>query len=160
FCEEHRLPLQASGKLIVATDASEEPRLRLLFERGQQHGLNVSWLSREQAREIEPFVECHAAVRVPETAIVDFARVCQTLLQNLKARNVDVQLATEFRGAEPTAGGFRVHTNARTLETRAIVNCGGLQCDRVARRAGVAVPGRIVPFRGDFYDLRPERAHL
>ena len=160
FCEQNHLPLQASGKLIVAMDASEEPRLRLLLERGRQHGLNVYWLTPQQAKEIEPFVSCSAAVHVPETAVVDFARVCEKLLLDLRARNVHVKLATEFRAAENTAAGYRVHTSSGSIEARAIVNCGGLQCDRVAHRAGAEVPGRIVPFRGDFYDLRPERAHL
>lgn len=160
FCEDNHLPLQVSGKLIVATDPGEEPRLKLLFERGRQHGLNVAWLTRDQAKEIEPFVECHAAVHVPETAIVDFGRVCQNLLERLRASQVDVRLATEFRRAENTAGGFRVHTSAEPIASRTIINCGGLQCDRVALRSGAEVPGRVVPFRGDFYDLRPDRQHL
>ncbi len=160
FCEDNRLPLQVSGKLIVATDASEEARLKLLFERGRRHGLHVAWLSREQAKEIEPFVECHAAVHVPETAIIDFGRVCQSLIKQLRSRHVDVKLATEFRHAETTAQGFLIHTSAQPIEARTIINCGGLQCDRVARRSGAEVPGRIVPFRGDFYDLRPGREHL
>jgi (S)-2-hydroxyglutarate dehydrogenase len=160
FCEEHRLPLTASGKLLVATDASEEPRLRLLFDRGRQHGLNVSWLTREQAQEIEPFVACQAAVHVPETAIVDFARVCHALVSTLRDHGVAIMFGTEFRAAESDGRGFRVHTNKEYIETRAIVNCGGLQCDRVARHAGVEVPGRIIPVRGDFYDLHPDRVHL
>jgi L-2-hydroxyglutarate oxidase len=160
FCAENHLPLQVSGKLIVASDASEEPRLRLLFERGLQHGLNVTWLDGEQAREIEPYVECHAAIHVPETALVDFSSVCRTLLENLRGRNVDVRLATEFRRADTAAGGFYVQTSTSGIATRAIINCAGLQCDRVAGRAGARIPGRIIPFRGDFYHLRPERAHL
>lgn len=160
FCEEQRLPIRVSGKLIVATEPHEEARLRVLFDRGKSHGLTVTWLNAEQAKEFEPHVRCHSAVHVAETAVVDFPRVCEALLQILREQQVYVLLGTTFRGAKIEPDGFTAHTNRRSIAARAIVNCGGLQCDRVARRAGAQVPGRIIPFRGDYYDLRPGRENL
>ncbi|HLU45703.1 MAG TPA: L-2-hydroxyglutarate oxidase [Natronosporangium sp.] len=161
FCATHGIPARTCGKLIVATDDAELPRLRALQERAQANQLKVRWLDGQQAREYEPHLSARAALHVPDTGIVDFSQVCRTLADLVTKAGGTVQLGAEVIGIRPDrARTHRVLTTAGDLPADLVINCAGLYADRVARLAGAQPPVRIVPFRGEYYVLRPDRAAL
>lgn len=160
FCTEHGIPVQVCGKLIVATSESELPRLRALHERAAANGLAVSMLDSAQAAEYEPHVSCVAAMRVPSTGIVDYAAVCRTLATLVAKHGGQVRLGTRLTGVRAVSGGFRLATTAGEVPADVLINCAGLYADRVARLAGVDPPAAIIPFRGEYYELRPDRRDL
>jgi len=159
FCTEHDVPVEVTGKLIVATDESELPRLNALHERAVANGIPARLLTTAEAREHEPYVDCSAAVHVPSTGIVDFAAVCRTLATLVEERGGALRLGARVTGIRPGAL-TTIHTTAGDVTADVLVNCAGLHADRLARLAGVDPPARVVPFRGEYYDLRPERRHL
>jgi len=160
FARDRGLPVEVTGKLVVATEPEELPRLDALFEKGRANGVPVSRLTPEQARELEPNVACLAAVHVETTAIVDYVAVCRALAAELGARGAVLRPATRVVGL--TVDGERTVVETTEGEVRAdvVVNCAGLASDRVAAMTGSAPPVRIVPFRGEYFLLRPERAEL
>jgi L-2-hydroxyglutarate oxidase LhgO len=162
FCREYGVPHEICGKLVVAADESEVPRLLDLFERGRANGLGgLQLLNLEQMREIEPHTGGVKGLRVPEEGIVDYGAVCAALLRSIRERGGEVHTSTavkEFR--REGAGEWRIGTTAGDYTADYFVNCAGLHCDRVAERAGVRRDARIVPFRGEYYMLKPERQSL
>lgn len=161
FAREHGVPVEVCGKLVVATDPGELPRLVALSERAAANGVPFRRLSAAQAGEYEPEVSCVAALRVTTTAIIDFTAVCEALAAGLAAAGADLRLNTAARGIRRGAlGGVEVATGDAVLRADALVNCAGLQSDRVARLAGVVPEAAIVPFRGEYHELRPEARHL
>ncbi len=161
FCRHHGIPHEICGKLVVATDASELPRLEDMLERGRSNGLRgLRRLSPEEAREIEPHVRCAGAIHVPEEGIVSYAAVCGTLAQEIVDRGAEVRTGAGVERLVREGGGWRIVTTAGEFTSRVLVNCAGLHSDRVARMAGTRPPCRIVPFRGEYQHLRPEREHL
>jgi L-2-hydroxyglutarate oxidase len=161
FCAEHQLPVQVCGKLIVATGPAELPRLHALHERARANRLAVSLLTPAEAAEHEPRVACVAALHVPSTGIVDFAAVCRTLATLVEKAGGQVRLGTRVTAIRERPGGsFRLATTGGEVGADVIVNCAGLHADRVARLAGVVPPARIIPFRGEYYELLPERRDL
>jgi len=161
FCREHSVAHEVCGKLVVATTPAEVDRLRKLHERGTDNGLaGLTWLEREQMREIEPHVGGIAGLRVPEEGIVDYRGVCDALIK--VNRVLGVRLHTGARVEKIVSDGKGHVVISRKLETRAdfVVNCAGLHCDRVAALAGEHRSTRIVPFRGEYYHLKPSAQHL
>jgi L-2-hydroxyglutarate oxidase len=144
----------------VAADNSEVPRLRALHERGQQNGLTgLRWLTAEQAREVEPHVHCVAALHVAEEGIVDYAAVCATYAQHIRAAGGTIHTGAEVLRLQ-RRNGWRISTRGTELSADYIINCAGLYADRVAELAGERPSCRIVPFRGEYYALRPRRPSL
>lgn len=160
FCTAHEIAVDVCGKLIVATGADEVPRLAALHDRAVANGLAVRRLSPAEAREHEPEVACTAALHVAETGIVDFAAVCRVLAELLAKRGAHLRLGTEVRTVSRRSGTQVVHTSRGDVPADVLVNCAGLHADRVARRCGLAPPARIIPFRGEYYGLRPDRTQL
>lgn len=160
FCTEQGVPVQVCGKLIVATDRSQLPRLLALHERALANGLTATMLGQDEAAEHEPHVSCVAAMHVPTTGIVDFRAVCQALATLIDKAGGQVRLGTRVTGIHAGRPGFVVTTTAGEVPTDAVVNCAGLHADRIARLAGVVPPARIIPFRGEYYELRPDRRDL
>jgi L-2-hydroxyglutarate oxidase len=161
FCQNHDVPHEICGKLVVAADEGEVPRLRTLYERGLANGLRgVAWLSPAAAAELEPHVRCVAAVLVPEEGIVSFPAVIRALVADLVGKGVTITTGSPVRGIERADGGWRVHAGEQDIAADFLVNCAGLYADRVAVLAGERRHCRIIPFRGDYCTLRPERAHL
>ncbi|HLV58781.1 MAG TPA: L-2-hydroxyglutarate oxidase [Natronosporangium sp.] len=160
FCTEHGIPVEVCGKLIVATDRSQVPRLHDLSERARANGLRVSLLSPAEAAGYEPHVSCVAALHVPSTGIVDFPAVCRTLATLIEKAGGAVRLSTRVTGLRREGGRQRVLTTAGELVADVVVNCAGLYADRIARLAGLDPPARIVPFRGEYYELREESRGL
>ncbi|MEI6391135.1 MAG: L-2-hydroxyglutarate oxidase [Verrucomicrobiota bacterium] len=161
FCREHAVPHEICGKLVVAADDSEVPRLRALHERGSQNGLEgLRLLNREEMREIEPHVGGVAGLRVPQEGIVDYAKVCEAMRAEIESKGGAVVLGAEVTALELKGGEWRIGTTAGDQAADFLINCAGLHCDRVSMLAGEKREVRIVPFRGEYYKIRPERQHL
>jgi L-2-hydroxyglutarate oxidase len=161
FCVHHGIPHEICGKLVVAAEPEELPRLEEMLERGRSNGLEgLRRLSPEEAHEIEPHVRCVGAIHVPEEGIVSYAAVCDTLAREATARGAELRTGAGVRRMVRERGGWRILTAAGEFTSRVIVNCAGLHSDRVAAMAGARSPARIVPFRGEYQRLRPERSHL
>jgi L-2-hydroxyglutarate oxidase len=160
FCQHHGIRHETCGKVIVATSESEIPLLEKLFERAVANGLPVKKLSAAKVKEIEPHVSCLAGIHVPSTGIVDFGSVCRKLAELIGARGGELLLETKVRGFRTKGGETVLETSKGVLTARRFVNCAGLHSDRVAELAGAKPGARIVPFRGEYYELRPDRRHL
>ena len=161
FCRENAVPHEICGKLVVAADDQEVPRLRALAERGAANGLEgLRWLSREEMREIEPHAGGVAALRVPQEGIVDYAAVCAALVGKLAGRGARVVTGARVMRLRPSGNGWVAETAAGEFEADFLINCAGLYCDRVAQQAGERREVRILPFRGEYYKIRQDRQHL
>jgi L-2-hydroxyglutarate oxidase len=156
FCAEYGIPVEICGKLIVATSADEVPRLRALHERALANDLPARLITPEQAREYEPHVASVAAMHVASTGIVNFRAVCERLAKLIEEAGAELRTGERVVALRDSV----VVTTAGEIQADAVVNCAGLHADRIARLAGVAVPARIVPFRGEYHELRPERRDL
>ena len=151
---------RVTGKLVVAVEPAELPRLRALAERGRANGLQVSELGAEEAREHEPHVAALAALHVPETGIIDYPGVCAALVRRLEGAGASLRLGTEVLRASPRPDSLVVHTSTGDLAAELVVNCAGLHADRVATLLGHHPSVRLVPFRGEYRELTPPAAHL
>ncbi len=160
FCAAERIPFERCGKVIVATAAEELPRLDALEERARANGVACARLGPEQLRELEPHAAGLAALHVPETGIVDYLEVCERLARRVEDGGGRVVLGARVARIVSGGAGVRAHTSAGEFAARAAVNCAGLHNDRVARASGASPGGRIVPFRGEYYELLPEAARL
>jgi L-2-hydroxyglutarate oxidase len=155
FCQEHGIRHEICGKLVVATEEAELPRLHDLHSRGQQNGLaGLRLLAPEEIREIEPHAAGLLALRVPEEGIVDYQQVCDTMVRLLTARGAEVRTNSPITKIEP---GWRLNGEH---EADFLINCAGLHCDRVSALAGERREARIIPFRGEYYMIKPARQSL
>jgi L-2-hydroxyglutarate oxidase len=161
FCSDNDIPFERCGKVVVATDHSELSRLDDLERRGRANGLSgLRRLGPEELRELEPHAAGIAALHVPETGIVDFERVTHVLADRIRGHGGEVVTGAEFRGLRREPSGLVVESTAGRIRCRRLVNCAGLHADRVARRCGVRPEIRIVPFRGEYYELVAHRRSL
>lgn len=197
YAEQTGVVATVCGKLVVATEDSELPRLHRLADNAKANGVPADLIEPSRAREIEPEVSCVAALHVHSTGIVDYTRICRAMVTELEAAGADLRTGHRVRairtqdgggarfgpvaeagadlaaaataGAGPTAprtagGGVRrgvvVETDAGSVHADALVNCAGLHSDRIARLAGLRPEARIVPFRGEYYELAPHRRSL
>ncbi|MFM9369149.1 L-2-hydroxyglutarate oxidase [Streptomyces sp. Da 82-17] len=156
FCTEYDIPHAVTGKLIVASDRAELPRLHALVQRGRENGIPVRELGPAQIAEFEPQVSGIAGIHVGTTGVCDFTAVADRLAH---ASGAEVRYGAEVTVIDrrPERGVAVRTADGTVLRARALVNCAGLHCDRVARLAGDDPGMRIIPFRGEYYDLaRPE----
>ena len=161
FCREFNIAHEVCGKIVVATTDSELVTLRALFERGQQNGLRgLRFITIEEAREIEPSVNGLAAVHVPEEGIADYPGVSSRLAIEIERAGGRVITGAEVTSMRRDSGTWLVSTSNGDFRASFIVNCAGLHADRVARMAGERPECQIIPFRGEYFQLRPGRAHL
>ncbi len=161
FCDEYGLPYERCGKVIVATDESEIPRLLELYRRGQANGVpGLELIGPDRLRAIEPAVVGRQALYSPNTGIVDFRRVAQTLADLVQQAGGVIRLRHGVRQVRVQGSEVVLETTGGAIATRYAIACAGLHADRLARLSGGPVAPRIVPFRGDYYRLRPERAGL
>ncbi|MFG2057283.1 L-2-hydroxyglutarate oxidase [Micromonospora sp. NPDC048930] len=160
FCAEHGLSYDVCGKLIVATDEAELPRLHDLHQRSLANGLPVKLIGADEAREYEPHVAAVAALHVASTGIVDFGAVCRKLAELLAAAGADLRTGTEVTAVTNRGGEVVVSTTRGEVTGDVLINCAGLHADRIARLSGVSTPVRIIPFRGEYYELAPQRRDL
>ena len=161
FCREHNLPHEICGKVIVATKEEEIPRLNGLLERGQANGLaGLRLLQKEEVREIEPHCSALLGILVPSTGIADYAAVSRKYAEIVIAQGGTVSTGTEVKRVSPRDSEMMVETTRGTFSAKYVINCAGLHSDRVSRMAGQKPEVKIVPFRGEYYFLIPEREHL
>lgn len=160
FCREFGVNYEKCGKVIVATDRSELPYLDTLHERGSKNGLNVRKITKEELAELEPHVNGIAALHVPEAGIVSYKKVAETLADHLKERGVELGFNQHVHTIGSDEMSCEVTTQTAQFKGRYVINCGGLQSDRLALQAGAKIKHRIVPFRGEYYELVKDRRHL
>ena len=160
YAQQAGVPVRVCGKLVVAVNASELPRLRKLAENAEANGVPAELIDTARAHEYEPEVSCVAALRVHSTGIVDFAAVCRAFVAELAAHGADLRTGCRVTGVRATTAGVVVETESGHVHADALVNCAGLHSDQVARMAGLRPSARIVPFRGEYYELAPQRRDL
>ena len=160
FCERMGVAYEVCGKLIVATRPEEVPQLAKLEERGRLNGLDIARLNPEQVREVEPHVRAVAGLRVSITGIADYSAVCRALAKEVESGGAELHYNTRVIGLTYGPEGHRIQTTRGEVHARYLINCAGLYSDRVARLAGADPESQIVPFRGEYYELRPEKRYL
>ena len=161
FCDTHGIKWEACGKVIVATDAAELPRLQNIYERGQANGLSgLKMLSAEEVRELEPNCRAVRAIHVPETGIVDYVQVAGKMAELIQQRGGRILTGAGVSAIRRQGTGLVLETAQGPVEARYLVNCGGLHSDRVAGLTGVTPEVRIIPFRGEYYMIRAERRSI
>lgn len=161
FCAEHDVPCEQCGKVVVAVGESEIEALDELERRGRANGLDgLCRLDEAGLREHEPHVRGMAGLFVPHTGIVDYARVTETLAKLFKERGGTIDLNRRVVKVTSENGEYQINAGGEQFTVKALVNCAGLQADLVARSAGLRPDVQIVPFRGEYYELAAERAHL
>ncbi|NOZ93129.1 MAG: L-2-hydroxyglutarate oxidase [Acidobacteria bacterium] len=161
FCEEHEVPFEVCGKLVVATDRREIPALDELERRGRANSLHgLKRLQAEELREYEPHVAGIDGLWVPQTGITDFTEVTRAMARRVESRGGEVRLGSRVLRYRREGGVHLLETASGPVRARFLVGCAGLQSDRVARLCGLEPGVRIVPFRGEYYDLVPEAASM
>jgi L-2-hydroxyglutarate oxidase LhgO len=161
YCEERAIPLEPCGKLVVALDATEVERLRELERRARANEVpGIRWLEGDELREIEPHAAGIAGLHSPTTAITDYRAVAEAFAGDVRAAGGTVLLGAEVTAIRAAGGATRVETAEDLFEFDLLVICAGLQADRLARLAGDAYEPTIVPFRGEYYRLKPEREQI
>ena len=161
FCQQHDIPYEICGKVVVATSPAELPRLEELHRRGTANGVEgMEMIGPERLREIEPHATGVRALHVPTTGIIDFPRVAQTYARLIQEQGGELRLRHELQGIVPADGGLILETSQESIHSKFMINCGGLHCDRIARLAGAQPDLQIVPFRGEYYSIAPQRRTL
>lgn len=159
FCNKYSLPMEMCGKLVVACSAEELPRLNRLEELGRANGVAFDRLGEAGLKEIEPHCAGREALHVHDTGIVDYIAVCNKLVELIKAQG-EVRFSQRVLRVEGRSDRVSISTQETTITADVFVNCCGLQCDRVMHASGVKPAARIVPFRGDYYELTPDARRL
>ncbi len=161
FCEREGIPFQHVGKVIVATDEKELESMNNLFARGQANGVQCERIGRQRLLELEPHVlNGIQAIHVPEAGIVDYTQVCERLAQKLRAHGHDIITGAEVTAIEERAGEIVAVSSRGEYRAGYLVNCAGLQSDRVTKMSAGDAPATIIPFRGEYFELKPEAWHL
>jgi len=161
FCEAEGIPYEICGKVIVAIDDSDLPALERIYERGQANGVVCEKIDKDRLAELEPHSAGVQAIHVPEAGIVDYKEVCRRLAQRIREAGGEVLTGARVAGIVRTKDKAVLTTaDGREVEAAQIVNCAGLQCDRVTALAGQKPDAKIIPFRGEYFELKPEAEHL
>ena len=160
FCERHDIKVERCGKVIVATTEGELPRLKMIHERGQANGVPCEMIDRDRLRDLEPHANALQAVHSPSTGIIDYKDVLAAIKGELEAHGVAIETRAGVQQIAHTRDGVVVVTPRLTIQARHLVNCAGLHSDRVARLAGATPDVQIIPFRGEYYMIRPERQDI
>ena len=152
FCDQHGLANESCGKLIVATNKVEEERVEQLFRRAKNNSANVRLIEKKELQQLEPNIEGTLAILSPETGIVDYLSIAEKLKEILSAK-VQFQLNETVVNIQEKEGLISISTKNKTYFSRKLIACAGLQADRIARMAGLQLDCRIVPFRGEYFQL-------
>ncbi|MHB8866717.1 MAG: L-2-hydroxyglutarate oxidase, partial [Pirellulaceae bacterium] len=160
FCREQDIPFEKCGKVIVAVNEQEVPVLERIYQRGLANGVACERISPARLRELEPHAAGIDALHVPETGIVDFRQICQRLAALVQKAGGQVRTGTQVVGIRTDRDWFVLQTPRGSFRTRSLINCAGLHSDRVVTMCGEQPAVRIVPFRGEYYELQPSAHHL
>ena len=156
LCREHKLPYLQCGKLLVATDDLEYQRMLALQERCSENQIEVERLSETELRTLEPHIVGVGALLVRSTAITDFIAITETLLESFKKNKGTTLMGAEVIAIEENRHRIRIKTGDTTVDSSFIILCGGLMADRLAKMMGIDLDFRIIPFRGEYYQLTPQ----
>ncbi len=161
FCDERGIPYEMCGKVIVATSESELPGLQELYRRGTANGAEgLEIIGPERLKELEPHAAGVKAIWSPNTGIIDYRRVASAYATEMRESGGDLFTGTQVMAIARRDGSLFLETSKGEVQARYIINCAGLHADKVARMMGVDIGVRIVPFRGEYFSIRPDRAHL
>ena len=160
FCQEQNIPFDRCGKVIVAVDQKEIPQLERIYERGLANDIRCERIGPERLKEIEPHVVGVQAVHVPDAGIVDYRQVAEKLAECVKAAGGEVKMSTKVTGMFRHDKRMVIQNESGELEARLVVNCAGLHSDRVAWLSGTRPEAQIIPFRGEYFELKPSAHHL
>ncbi len=160
FCQKYDIDHEVCGKVIVATNEQELPRLENLYIRGLENDIPVKRISPEEVKEIEPHVSCVGGVQVFSTGIVNYKKVCLKYAELIGKQGGDLRLHTQVLKISRSGKNQVLETNKGSFETRFVINCAGLHSDRIAKLGKVNPQAKIVPFRGEYYELTPEKRYL
>jgi (S)-2-hydroxyglutarate dehydrogenase len=160
FCQEHGLPCDNCGKLLVATDQLEFARMQKLFERARQNRIEVEWLTREQLRDCEPHITGVGAFRVARTGITNYRLLTAKMAELFHEAGGEIRLGAEVLDLKEMADEVRVETTQGGFAARRLITCAGLMSDRLVRMLGLRVDFQIVPFRGEYYRLHRSKSTI
>ena len=160
FCKEYGIAFERCGKVIVAVDENEFPALERIFDRGQASGVQCEMIGAERLGELEPHAAGLRAIHVPEAGIVDYREVCRKLAELISQRGAEIRFGHRVCAIRQSDRDVVVETTGGEVAGDLLVNCTGLHCDRVTRMGGVRPDAKIVPFRGEYYELTSEATHL
>lgn len=161
FCNEHEIPFELCGKLVVASDESEIPELDKLYQRGLENGLTKNTIiEKDRIKEFEPHLRGVKAIHVPYTGIIDYAAVCEKLASLITEQGAQLFLSHKVERIEKLTDYVKVHTNQRVFEAKQYINCAGLYSDKIAALTNEKIDTRIIPFRGEYFMLKPEKRNL
>src|ERR1700733_12912148 len=160
YCRDRGVAFENCGKVIVAVDDAERAALDKIFERGQANGVACRKVGVERLKELEPHVAGVEAIEVTETGIVDYVAFCESLAVDMRGGGHEILLGHRVQRLRESADGLVVETNRGEVETDYLVNCAGLYSDKVVEMAGLKPSAKIVPFRGEYFELVPEAGHL
>jgi (S)-2-hydroxyglutarate dehydrogenase len=160
FCEAHGIEHDICGKVIVATKKEELPLLDSLYDRGLENKLDIQKIGVDELKEIEPHVNGLGAIRVPQAGIVNYKQVSQKFSEIIEENGGEIKLNVKVEKIIEESDYVIVETKNETFKARTVINCAGLHSDRVAQAAGYKTDMQIVPFRGEYFNLVPEKRHL
>lgn len=161
FCEKEGIDHEICGKVIVAVSEDEMDRMTAIQQRGQANGVECELISKEKLAEIEPHAAGVGAIHVPEAGIVNYRQVCERLAQRVAEQDAnEIIYDAKVTGIRNTADGVDLQTSQGDFETALLVNCAGLHSDRVTALGGTQAPAKIIPFKGEYFELKPEAKKL
>ena len=161
FCEEQNIDFELCGKIIVALNDEEVPRMQNIFQRGQENGVNCKIISREEMLEIEPHVAGVQAIHVPECGIVNYKQVCLRLGEIIEEKEENrLFLGHQVTKIKNLNDSLVIETNKGVIECKQLINCGGLHSDKVTKLGGQKPPAKIIPFKGEYFELKENAKHL
>lgn len=160
FCATNQIPHERCGKVVVAVNEAELAGLERIYERGKANGVACEMISKERLFELEPHASGVRAIHVRETGIVNFRHVAERLAELVNSMGGQVELGCEARALLRSGNESVIKTTRGEFAADTLINCGGLQCDRVAKRMGHATQAKIIPFRGEYYELAPSAPRL
>ena len=160
YCTDQGIPMKTCGKLIIANNDQEISGLRKLFNNATCNGIGAEWINGEKAREIEPHVSCLEALHVRSTAITSYPDVCNAMINDIETAGGEICFDQNVLNILDSGGMRFIETTRDVFPARHIINCAGLQSDRISRLNGRLPSARIIPFRGEYFSLVPSKSHM
>jgi L-2-hydroxyglutarate oxidase len=160
YCTDQGIPMKTCGKLIIANNDQEISGLRRLFNNATCNGIGAEWINGEKAREIEPHVSCLEALHVRSTAITSYPDVCNAMINDIETAGGEICFDQNVLNILDSGGMRFIETTRDVFPARHIINCAGLQSDRISRLNGRLPSARIIPFRGEYFSLVPSKSHM
>lgn len=160
YCEENEIEYDLCGKIIVATSEEELPELEKLYKRAQLNGLEVTKISKGEIKEIEPYANGISAIKLPMTGIVDYTKVSESFAYTILKKGGEIRNNTKAINIKETENEVEVETNKGVFKAKLLINCAGLFSDRIARISGLFPDVKIIPFKGEYFKLTPEKSYL